>query len=45
LQKALAETNAFLANRWKAYKEDMEALELSPFKKVETLALPEPSNR
>jgi photosystem II stability/assembly factor-like uncharacterized protein len=45
LQKALAETNAFLANRWKVYKEDMEALELSPFKKVETLALPEPSNR
>ena len=45
LQKALAETNAFLANRWKAYKEDMEALELSPFKKVETLTLPEPSNR
>jgi hypothetical protein len=39
LQKALSATNAFFANRWKAYKESMEGLDLSPFKEIKTLRL------
>ena len=45
LQKALAETNAFYADRWKAYQSEMEALELSPFREVETFTLQPASNR
>ncbi|MEJ2584770.1 MAG: hypothetical protein P8Z38_06925, partial [Robiginitalea sp.] len=37
LKKALSGTNAFFANRWKAYKEAMEGLDLSPFKEIKTL--------
>jgi hypothetical protein len=39
LKKALSETNAFFANDWKAYKEEMEGLDLSPFKETETFIL------
>ena len=39
LKQALQQTNAFFANRWKAYKEEMEKLELSPFKETETFTL------
>ncbi|MBT8321898.1 MAG: hypothetical protein KJO94_00340 [Eudoraea sp.] len=39
LKAALQQTNAFFANRWKAYKEEMEKLELSPFKETETFTL------
>ncbi len=39
LKEALQKTNAFFANRWKAYKEEMEKLELSPFKETETFTL------
>lgn len=45
LQKALSQTNAFYANRWRAYQEEMEGLDLSPFKEVETITLPPASNR
>ena len=45
LQKALGATNAFYANQWKAYQQEMEGLELSPFKEVETITLPPASNR
>ena len=39
LKAALQQTNAFFNNRWKAYKEEMEQLELSPFKETETFTL------
>ena len=45
LQEALSKTNAFYANRWKAYQEEMEGLDLSPFKEVETITMPPASNR
>ena len=39
LKKALSGTNAFFANRWKAYKESMEGLDMSPFKDIKILKL------
>ena len=39
LKKALAETNAFFANDWKTYQQEMEGLDLSPFKETETFLL------
>ena len=39
LKKALSETNAFFSNDWKAYKEEMEGLDLSPFKETKTFTL------
>lgn len=39
LKKALSETNAFFSNDWKVYKEEMEGLDLSPFKETETFIL------
>ncbi|MDX1314777.1 MAG: hypothetical protein R3356_04690, partial [Eudoraea sp.] len=39
LKAALEQTNAFFSNRWKAYQEAMEKLELSPFKETETFTL------
>jgi hypothetical protein len=39
LQKSLSATNAFFANGWKAYKEAMEGLDLSPFKEIKILRL------
>jgi photosystem II stability/assembly factor-like uncharacterized protein len=39
LKKALGETNAFFANAWKAYRESMQSLDLSPFKETKTLTL------
>jgi len=39
LKNALVETNAFFANDWKAYQQEMEGLDLSPFKETETFLL------
>lgn len=39
LKSALEQTNTFFTNRWKAYQEEMDKLELSPFKKTETFTL------
>ena len=39
LKAALEKTNTFFSDRWKAYQEEMEKLELSPFKKTETFTL------
>lgn len=39
LKKAVSKTNAFFANDWKAYKLEMEGLDLSPFKETETLLI------
>ncbi len=39
LQTALSKTNAFFADRWKAYREEMEAVAISPFKEVKTFGL------
>ena len=39
LKNALAETNAFFANDWKAYQQEMEGLDLSPFKETEMFLL------
>jgi photosystem II stability/assembly factor-like uncharacterized protein len=34
LKSALDKTNKFFADRWKAYRENIEALEVSPFKEI-----------
>ncbi|GAB5474309.1 MAG: hypothetical protein Mars2KO_24080 [Maribacter sp.] len=39
LKKALEKTNTFFADRWNAYRESIEALELSPFKETERFSL------
>lgn len=39
LKKALEQTNSFFSDRWKAYREAMEALALSPFKEVKNFNL------
>jgi hypothetical protein len=39
LKDALSATNAFFNEQWKAYREKMEVLELSPFKETETFSL------
>ncbi|EAR01664.1 WD40/YVTN/BNR-like repeat-containing protein [Maribacter sp. HTCC2170] len=39
LRSALEKTNAFFNDKWKAYREDIEKQEFSPFKKVETFSL------
>ena len=36
LDEALEKTNAFFNTRWKAYREDIEQLEVSPFKKIQS---------
>ncbi|MEX0274038.1 MAG: WD40/YVTN/BNR-like repeat-containing protein, partial [Flavobacteriaceae bacterium] len=39
LKSALDKTNAFFADRWKAYRDSVEKLDLSPFKETETFTL------
>lgn len=39
LKKALDKTNAFFSNRWKTYKESIEALDVSPFKETKTFSM------
>ncbi len=39
LKKALAGTNAFYTTDWPAYKQEMEGLDLSPFKETETFSI------
>lgn len=39
LKKALDKTNTFFTDRWKAYRESIEALELSPFKETKRFDL------
>ncbi|MGD1945368.1 MAG: hypothetical protein ACFB0A_03630 [Croceivirga sp.] len=39
LKKALDKTNTFFNDSWKAYRANIEGLELSPFKKTETFTI------
>ncbi|MFD2586979.1 WD40/YVTN/BNR-like repeat-containing protein [Croceitalea marina] len=39
LKSALDKTNSFFNEKWKAYRESIEALDLSPFKETETFSL------
>lgn len=39
LKKALDKTNAFFSDRWKTYKESIEALDVSPFKETKTFSM------
>ncbi len=39
LKSALNTTNSFFSDKWKSYKEQIEALDLSPFKETETFSL------
>lgn len=39
VKAALGKTNAFLNQKWKAYQQDIEALELSPFTETKTITL------
>ena len=39
LQAALEKTNAFFTDRWEAYRDEMEALEVTPFEETETFRL------
>ncbi|WP_088341985.1 VPS10 domain-containing protein [Robiginitalea sediminis] len=39
LKKALEATNAFFAEDWKAFRTQMETLDLSPFKETETFSM------
>jgi len=39
LKNALNKTNAFFSDRWKSYKESIEALEVSPFKETKTFSM------
>jgi hypothetical protein len=39
LQKALQKTNTFFIDKWKGYRESMEALDVSPFKETESFSL------
>jgi hypothetical protein len=39
LKSALDKTNAFFADRWKAYRESIEALEQSPFKEIKNFSM------
>lgn len=39
LKSALDKTNAFFTEKWKPYRESIEALDLSPFKETETFSL------
>jgi len=39
LEKAFEETNTFFNEKWSAYRKEMEALEMSRFKEIETLKL------
>ncbi|MBP2832988.1 hypothetical protein J8281_12395 [Aquimarina sp. U1-2] len=39
LQEALKKTNTFFTNEWKSYRETIEKLNTSPFKKIESFGL------
>ena len=39
LKSALDKTNAFFSEKWKPYRESIEALDISPFKETETFSL------
>ena len=39
LKSALDKTNSFFNEKWKAYRESIEALDLSPFKEIETFTI------
>ncbi|MEO1487699.1 MAG: hypothetical protein AAFU57_18325 [Bacteroidota bacterium] len=39
VKEALGKTNAFLNQKWKAYQQEIEALELSPFTETKTITL------
>lgn len=39
LKSALQKTNAFFSNTWKAYRDDIEKQEVSPFKPIKTFSL------
>ncbi|MEL6305072.1 MAG: hypothetical protein AAFQ20_09815 [Bacteroidota bacterium] len=39
VKAALGKTNAFLNQKWKAYQQEIEALELSPFTETKTITL------
>ncbi len=39
LKDALNKTNTFFSNRWKAYRESIEALEVSPFKETKSFSM------
>ena len=39
LKEALQKTNAFFAAKWKTYREEIEKLEVSPFKETKTFSL------
>ncbi|MEM9361789.1 MAG: hypothetical protein AAGA43_04090 [Bacteroidota bacterium] len=39
LKSALSKTNTFFEEKWKPYRQSIEALDLSPFKKTETFSL------
>jgi len=39
LKKALQKTNAFFAEKWKAYREEIEELEISPFKETKSFSI------
>ncbi len=39
LKEALAKTNSFFSQKWGAYQKTIEALDLSPFKEVETFTI------
>lgn len=39
LKTALDKTNSFFANKWKTYRDAIESLDVSPFKKTETFSM------
>nr|WP_299343894.1 hypothetical protein [Allomuricauda sp.] len=39
LKSALEKTNTFFSDKWKAYQESIESLDLSPFKETETFTI------
>jgi hypothetical protein len=39
LKSALQKTNAFFENKWKAYRNSIQALKVSPFQEIETFSL------
>lgn len=39
LKMALDKTNSFFTDKWKGYRESIESLEVSPFKKIETFGM------